>query len=230
MGDTRRTDPGLAMWAELLADEGRLGPGRRFLDIGGGSGVLARAVAERGGAEAIVVDPHAGAVPGVQSVHAAAHALPVASGSVDAVLFSHVLHHLPDPGLAVCEAARVLRPGGRLLLRAATHADLRSLPHARWMEHLLPGILACVPDEADLFTWISEAGLTPQEPHLVLTPQPLTLPEYADSVALIAFRDWAASGTGESDPRERARRWALASFRETPPIRERLLVAERPAR
>jgi ubiquinone/menaquinone biosynthesis C-methylase UbiE/DNA-binding transcriptional ArsR family regulator len=34
----------------------------------------------------------------------------------DAVLFHQVLHYLDDPGAAVSEAARVMRPGGRLLI------------------------------------------------------------------------------------------------------------------
>jgi demethylmenaquinone methyltransferase/2-methoxy-6-polyprenyl-1,4-benzoquinol methylase/ArsR family transcriptional regulator len=34
----------------------------------------------------------------------------------DAVLFHQVLHYLDDPGTAVAEAARVMAPGGRLLI------------------------------------------------------------------------------------------------------------------
>ncbi len=46
--------------------------------------------------------------------------LPFASGAADAgfdvVLFHQVLHYLDDPGSAVAEAARVMAPGGRLLV------------------------------------------------------------------------------------------------------------------
>lgn len=43
-------------------------------------------------------------------------ALPVADASMDCVTIHHVLHFLDDPALAVAEAARVLRPHGRLLI------------------------------------------------------------------------------------------------------------------
>ncbi len=51
-------------------------------------------------------------------------ALPIADGELDAATLLLVLHHLPDPAVALAEAARVLRPGGRLLI-----ADM--LPHDR---------------------------------------------------------------------------------------------------
>jgi ubiquinone/menaquinone biosynthesis C-methylase UbiE len=51
-------------------------------------------------------------------------ALPIADGELDAATLLLVLHHVPEPGVALAEAARVLRPGGRLLI-----ADM--LPHDR---------------------------------------------------------------------------------------------------
>jgi SAM-dependent methyltransferase len=43
-------------------------------------------------------------------------ALPLATGSVDAVLAAGLLSHLPDPGAGLAELARVCRPGARLAL------------------------------------------------------------------------------------------------------------------
>jgi SAM-dependent methyltransferase len=43
-------------------------------------------------------------------------ALPIANSSVDVVMALEVLEHMPDPQKLLAEAARVLRPGGRLVL------------------------------------------------------------------------------------------------------------------
>ena len=43
-------------------------------------------------------------------------ALPIGDGEVDVVLLVLVLHHVPDPARALAEAARILRPGGRLVV------------------------------------------------------------------------------------------------------------------
>ncbi len=42
--------------------------------------------------------------------------IPLADSSVDSVIGNMILHHCPKPGVAVKEMARVLAPGGRLVL------------------------------------------------------------------------------------------------------------------
>ena len=51
------------------------------------------------------------------------HALPFLDGSFDHVLLLHVLTYATDPQLALREAARVLRPGGDLVVSTLAHHD-----------------------------------------------------------------------------------------------------------
>ena len=60
----------------------------------------------------------------VEVHHGDLEALPLDDGRLDAAVMALVLHHVPDPALALQEAARVLRPGGRVLV-------IDMLPHDR---------------------------------------------------------------------------------------------------
>lgn len=53
--------------------------------------------------------------------------LPYPDGSVDEILASHVLEHLQDWWSLFLECARVLRPGGKLVVRVPDHTNTRAL-------------------------------------------------------------------------------------------------------
>jgi ArsR family transcriptional regulator len=55
-------------------------------------------------------------LPNVDLRRGSLEALPLPDGSLDAAVMMLVLHHVPAPALALAEAARVLKPGGRLLI------------------------------------------------------------------------------------------------------------------
>jgi ArsR family transcriptional regulator len=57
-----------------------------------------------------------GGMANVELRHGSLESLPIETASVDAATMMLVLHHLPTPAAAIAEAARILRPGGRLLV------------------------------------------------------------------------------------------------------------------
>jgi ArsR family transcriptional regulator len=76
------------------------------------------------------------------------HSPPFGAGTFDLVVIHQVLHYLDDPARAIAEAARLVAPGGRLLvvdfaphrhdfLRAAAHRRLGFAHHqlAEWFDH-----------------------------------------------------------------------------------------------
>jgi SAM-dependent methyltransferase len=62
--------------------------------------------------------------------------VPIPDGEVDLVLLSQALHHAASPGRALSEAARILAPGGRVLvLDLRTHGEdwVRTRLDDRWL-------------------------------------------------------------------------------------------------
>ena len=85
-------------------------PGALALDLGCGTGNH-RAVIERAGFEWLGLDYFDPAAP----VLGDAHSLPLESESVDFIMTIAVLEHLRYPFVAISEAYRVLKPGGRMI-------------------------------------------------------------------------------------------------------------------
>ena len=71
---------------------------------------------------------------GANVVEAPAEALPFPDSSFDTAVFTLVLCTVPDPAAALAEAARVLRPGGRLLF--VEHVRSGEPEVARWQDRL----------------------------------------------------------------------------------------------
>ena len=96
--------------------------GLHVIDAGCGSMQFSNRLAERG-AQVLAVDPdpiqaklnrEATLKPGVQFVETGADTLPVDAETIDGILFSYSLHHVPAELFpkVFSEAARVLKPGG----------------------------------------------------------------------------------------------------------------------
>jgi SAM-dependent methyltransferase len=119
----------LGPWAPLLVDVAHVGVGERVLDVACGTGVVARAAAERVGSagRVIGVDLNSGMIAVARSLPIPAGAsiewiersaleLRLRDASMDVVLCQQGLQFFPDKALAMREMRRVLARGGRLAL------------------------------------------------------------------------------------------------------------------
>jgi ArsR family transcriptional regulator len=127
----RHYSPGRTWEATARAFVGlmRLGD---VLDAGGGDGTIAELIAPRARSITLVdrsprmvAAAHA-RVPGARCLVGDVHGLPLPDARFDEVLLLNVLTHSEAPARALAECARVLRPGGSLLvvtLEAHDHED-----------------------------------------------------------------------------------------------------------
>lgn len=138
-------DPSRYLELPFVRDELDAKPGDRILDLASPKLLAVRLALD--GVEVMSVDllasevglwrRLAGGVPGLRFELADGRSLPFADGSFDGAYSVSVLEHVPDGGdeAALAELARVVRPGGRLVL---------TLPHApkareEWRERPLYG-------------------------------------------------------------------------------------------
>ncbi|WP_375271849.1 ArsR/SmtB family transcription factor [Sphingomonas sp.] len=82
------------------------------------------------------------------------YALPLGDGGADVAILHHVLHFAQQPGAAIAEAARVLSPGGRLLI-----ADFA--PHDREELRTQDAHTRLGFSDAQIEGWFAAAGLMP---------------------------------------------------------------------
>ena len=175
----------------------RLAPGETVLDLGSGAGIdaflAARAVGPAGRVVGVDMTPEmlsrarvAAERHGFANVEfreGRLEALPVADASIDAVTSNCVINLVPDKSAVFREVARVLKPGGRLVV-----SDIvleRPLPEALAADLLAwVGCVAGAELRADYFGRLEAAGLAGVE---VLTDV-----DYAVSLAQAAPEEAAA--------------------------------------
>ncbi len=135
-------------FVEPMLDAVGAGDGDRVLDIGAGTGVVARAALNRVGTRGsvVAVDPNEGMLavakrlaPTVDIRRGVAEQLPVDQGEIDCVTCQFALMFFSDRRRAVGEMRRVLRPGGRLAV--ATWASVEESPGYAAMVELLADVI-----------------------------------------------------------------------------------------
>ena len=150
--------------------------GRRVLDVGAGYGRLVDEYA--GFDEVVLLDASAVHVEAARKRHAGdrrvsvleadASGIPLADATVDVVVCIRLLHHLEDPRPVLREIARVLRPGGVLVLEVANKRNAKAI--ARWLlrrqawSPFGPGPATYRPfhhdhSPGDIDRWLADVGL-----------------------------------------------------------------------
>ena len=145
-GERRQLVPGRS-WAAWSRALGLLLPPMDVADLGCGEGYLTIEAA-RWARRVISVDQSAEVLARARALAARRKVsnvtwkrgtldrVPIADNSVDVALLSQALHHAEHPSRALAEAARILRPGGRVLildLRAHAEAWVRATLGDRWL-------------------------------------------------------------------------------------------------
>jgi ubiquinone/menaquinone biosynthesis C-methylase UbiE len=175
-------------WKSLAEALLRLLPPLRIADLGAGEGSFALLLAQRA-VHVIAVDSSAKMIEVGREEARRNHVanidfrlgdmeeLPIAPGEVDLVFFSQSLHHALHPARALHEAARILAPGGRIvILDLAKHrfeearemyadewlgfseSELESLLHQAHFTHIETSIVDKEPDQPQFQTLLAVAG------------------------------------------------------------------------
>jgi SAM-dependent methyltransferase len=115
-GETTAADARVPLVAAVAA-----GRPRRILEVGCGWGELAEWVGRETGAEVVAVDLSPRMVElarqrGVDARAGDVQNLAFADGEFDVAIAAWMLYHVPDLDRGISELARVLRPGGRLVV------------------------------------------------------------------------------------------------------------------
>jgi len=122
--------------------------------------------------------------------------LPMADASVDLVVLPQVLEHAPEPEALLDEAARVLRPGGRLV---ASVRNAESAYGAHWRS-------------------VESRGQVPNQGPFVPLPAPEVRGWVADRFVIEAEEGIGAEATGDAAPMTgddvlKGRLWAVRARR-----------------
>jgi SAM-dependent methyltransferase len=139
-------EPYVGRWSRLVGREFLewlgLAGGRRWLDVGCGTGALSEVILERGAPSQVVgVDPSEGYLAYARAcvIDARvsfrvgdAQALPVADGALDVAVAGLVLNFVPDAGRAVTEMRRAVRSGGTVAAYVWDYAGEMQLMRRFW--------------------------------------------------------------------------------------------------
>lgn len=169
-------------WRRLAAQEA-IAAGSHVLDVATGTGDLALELVRQGATEVVGVDLSGGMLRSAEAKIAARGALPIrlvqtdamklpfADDTFDACTVAFGLRNMPDYQAAVAEMARVIRPGGRLVILEMTPVKLpvmRTL-FGWYFDRLVPIIGGIISGDRDAYRYLPRSvGAFPSTDALAL--------------------------------------------------------------
>jgi len=148
-------------WRERAADLAQVGPGKRALDVATGTGDLAIALAQRG-ADVVGSDFSAGMLERARAKNGAvrweqanALALPYPDDAFDAATVGFGARNFSDLRQGLSEMARVVRPGGRVVVLEITTPTKPPLSafFSLWFDRVVP-LLGRVTGENQAYSYL----------------------------------------------------------------------------
>lgn len=155
------------MWREAMVAALDLRDGGEVLDLAAGTGTSSAAIARAGG-KAVAADFSPGMMSEgrrreapVPFVGADAQQLPFAEDSFDAAVISFGLRNVRRPRQALREMARVVRPGGRVVVCEFSTPTSRVLRTAyeKYLLRALPAVASRLASSADAYEYLAESIL-----------------------------------------------------------------------
>ncbi len=188
----------LRIWLDAIADL-IVGPVRRIVDVGCGTGRFSDALAERFNARLIGIDPSFRMLSQARSdgnnvrfIRGDTHAVPIRDDSSDLVFLSMVFHHLTEPIEATREWFRVLRAGGKLCIRNST-LDLHDrVPYLKYFPSARRVGKKMLPGKSELIGTIQANGFSLVDHTVINQVFAGSFNEYREKLAQRALSDLAS--------------------------------------
>ena len=157
----------VGMWRELMVEALDIEQGDVVMDLAAGTGTSTTAIA-RAGARVVAADFSLGMMAEgrrrgapVPFVGADAQHLPFATDSFDAAVISFGLRNVQEPRTALSEMARVVRPGGRIVVcefSTPTWKPFRTV-YEKYLLRALPAVAGKVATTVDAYEYLAESIL-----------------------------------------------------------------------
>jgi len=138
-------------------------PDLKVYDVGGGTGFTTQGIVKSVKPENVTLldqSPHQIAkakgkpeLDGVTKLEGDAEQLPFETDSADRYVSAGSIEYWPDPQRGICEAYRVIKPGGTACIIGPVHPTF-------WLSRIMADLWMLFPTEEEYIKWFTNAGFT----------------------------------------------------------------------